>query len=121
MENLGYEQMLKLLAEDNHDNWIAMRDGSLPNAIRRYGEILMDYINEQSDSRIQMFYLEGMEDTKKIWVMHWLDGRVTDITSVSADTRRFPMAVQINKNGEFSRYYDNKMVQQSKKYREEGC
>lgn len=121
MENLGYEQMLKLLAEDSRDSWMAMRDGSLPQAIHRYGEILMDYTNEQSNSRIQMFYLEGMEDTKKIWVMHWLDGRVTDITSVSADTRRFPMAVQIKQDGSFRREWNDQMVQQSKKYREEGC
>lgn len=121
MKNLGYEQMLKLLAEDSHDHWNAMRDGSLPQAIRRYGDILMDYTNEQSNSRIQMFYLEGMEDTKKIWVMHWLDGRVTDITSVNTDTRRFPMAIQIKKNRSFSRTWNDQMAQQSKKYREEEC
>lgn len=121
MAELGYEQMLKLLAEDSHDHWNAMMDGSLPNAIRRYGEILMDYDNEQSNSRIQMFYLDGMDDTCKIWVMHWYNGKVTDIASVNADTRRFPMAVQIKQDGSFSREWNDQMIQQSKKYWKEGC
>lgn len=121
MAELGYEEMLKLLAEDSHENWNAMMDGRLPRAIRRYGEILMDYDNEQSNSRIQMFYLDGMDDTCKIWVMHWYNGKVTDITSVNADTRRFPMAVQIKQDGSFSRGWNDQMIQQSKKYRKEGC
>ena len=119
MEVKGYYEMLDLLSEESDRHFEAMMDGSLPRAIRRYGEILLDYDNEQSNSRIQMFYLEGMEDTKKIWVMHWLNGKVTDITTINADTRRYPMAVQIDKNGGFSRYYDGKMIEQSKKYREE--
>lgn len=115
---MGYEEMLELLAEDSQKHTDAMMDGSLPMAIRRYGEILLDYDNEQSNSRVQVFYLEGM-DTKKIWAMHWLNGKVTDITSIDADARRYPMAVQIGKNGEFSRYWNGQMIEQSRKYRKE--
>ena len=121
MAELRYGEMLKLLAEDGHEHWTAIMDGRLPRAIHKYGEILMDYDNEQSNSRIQMFYLDGMDDTCKIWIMHWYNGNVTDITSVNADTRRFPMAVQIKQNGSFRREWNNQMIQQSKKYRKEGC
>lgn len=113
---MTYNEMINILKDtDSMAKYHAYKDGTLVQALHAYSDILMDIQNEQSNTRVTMFYIEDMPIEDRILVVHMYNGTVTDSTTVNADTRKYPMAVQIDRNGGFSRGYTEDMCNQVKR------